>query len=87
MVPALAGAVALRVKAAVPDGAPDTKPELKVTLQDKRAPAADGSEPQFTPLTPVPEATAVATTPAGKASEMRADVPDETGPEFPKPRL
>ena len=87
MVPTLAGAIALIVKAAVPVGAPDTKPDDSVTLQFKVAPAADGRVPQLTALTPAPTDTEFATTPAGSASEIRADVPDTVPPSLPKPSV
>jgi hypothetical protein len=63
--PAEAGAVAVIVKSAAPLAADAARPDDSVTLQLSSAPAADGSEPQFTVETPVPAVTAVATTPAG----------------------
>ena len=87
ILPAELGAVAVRLKAAVPAGADETSALDKVTLQLSKAPAADGKEPQLTALTPVPGVTAVATTPAGNCSEMRADVPEAEPPEFPRPNV
>jgi len=60
--PAVAGAVAVIVKAAVP---PVAIPLAVVTVHVSSAPAADGNEPQLAPVAPAPAATAVATTPAG----------------------
>lgn len=74
------------VKDAVPVGAPGAKPDDKVTLQAKVAPAAAG-KPQLTALTPVPAATELATTPAGSTSEIRTLVPDVVPPVFPRPSV
>ena len=54
-----------RVLKASRKGLDAARPDDSVTLQLSSAPAADGSEPQFTVETPVPAVTAVATTPAG----------------------
>lgn len=63
-VPALAGAVAVRVNDAAPVEAPAAIPELNVTEQLSKAPALFKLE-QDTADTPVPGVTAVALTPAG----------------------
>ncbi len=78
--PAVAGAVALTVKAAV---APLARPLLRVTLQLSNAPALEGRLPQLTALTPLPAVTAVATTPAGSWSLRLALVPLVKSPLLP----
>ena len=81
--PPVLGAVAVMLNDAVP--ALD-KPLVRVTVQVRAAPAADGRLPQLTPDTPLPAVTAVATTPAGKASLIVAEVPLVAVPLLPKVR-
>lgn len=85
MLPPVAGAVAVIVNSAVPLALPDGKPAVSVSVHVSVAPAALGSAPQLTTLTPAPGATAVATTPAGNLSDTVALVPLAVPPLLPRP--
>lgn len=87
MDPALAGAVAVMVKAAVPSAEPAARPLDKVTVQVSVAPAAEGRLPQLTLETRVPLVTAVATTPEGSTSLTVTEVPEVMPPLLPRPRV
>ena len=87
IVPALEGAVANKVNAAVPVLVEAPKALLSVTVQVSNAPALDGRLPQFTALTPVPAVTDLATTPAGSCSLMVADKPLAVPPLLPRPKV
>ena len=77
----------MMVKAAAPLAAPAANALDKVTVQVNVAPAAEGNVPQLTLDTPVPAVTAVAITPAGKASLTVTLVPEAVPPLFPSPRV
>jgi hypothetical protein len=78
--------VAVIVNAAVPFAVPAPNPLLNVTVQVSSAPAAAGN-PQLTDETPVPGATAVASTPAGNLSFTVADVAEVPVPALPRPNV
>ena len=85
--PALAGDVAVSVKAAVPVALDAANALLSVTVQLSVAPVAEGKVPQSTLLTPVPGVTALASTPAGSFSDIVADSPLAVPPLLPKPKV
>ena len=85
--PALAGAVAVMVNAAVPLAAPAANALDNVTEQESVAPAEEGNVPQLTADTPVPAVTAVATTPEGNFSDTVAEVPEAVPPLLPRPKV
>lgn len=87
MVPVVAGAVAVMVKAFVPLAALAASPLDRVTVQVSVAPGAEGRVPQLTLETPVPTATAVATTSVGSTSLTVAEVPEMVPPLLPNPRV
>src|SRR5487761_2027912 len=85
MLPLALGAVAAIVKAAAPLVLVAGIGALSVTAQVRLAPAALGSVPQLTALTPVPAVTELATTPAGSASATVSAVPLAVPPLLPSP--
>ena len=87
MDPAVPGAVAVIVNWAAPLAALAARPLVNVTVQVSRAPAVEGSVPQFTEVTPVPAVAAVATTPVGNWSFTVAEVPDVVPPLLPRPSV
>ena len=74
------------VNAAVPVAEPELIADDNVTVHVNVA-AATLRFVQLTPDTPVPALTAVAVTPAGKASATVADRPEGTPPSLPRPSV
>lgn len=87
ILPALEGAVANKVKAAVPAEVDAPSALLRVTVQVSSAPALEGRLPQLTLLTPVPAVTDLATTPDGNCSFTVADRPLAVPPLLPRPKV